>query len=72
MLYQKGPLLSDQELTKLFYSVEGEERIRDRRLEVDEQLDRLNEAMRNADPILLEACTARLLSLTKELNMLEW
>lgn len=47
VLYQKGPLLTDQELSKLFYSVEGEERIRQRRVEVDEELDRLNEALRS-------------------------
>jgi hypothetical protein len=72
VLYQKGPLLSDQELTKLFYSIEGEERIRDRRLEVDEQLDRLSEAMRNGDSAEAEACTAKLNTLTRELAALEW
>lgn len=72
VLYQKGPLLSDQELTKLFYSIEGEERIRDRRLEVDEQLDKLSEAMRNSDTAVAEACTAKLLTLTSELAALEW
>lgn len=72
VLYQKGPLLSDQELTKLFYSIEGEERIRDRRLEVDEQLDRLSEAMHNKDSAEVEACTARLNILTRELAALEW
>ncbi|WP_019911526.1 hypothetical protein [Paenibacillus sp. HW567] len=72
VLYQKGPLLTDQELTKLFYSIEGEERIRDRKIEVDEQLDRLNEAIKAKDTEQIEQCTAKLLSLTKELNMLEW
>ncbi|MHA6532558.1 hypothetical protein [Paenibacillus sp. BAC0078] len=72
VLYQKGPLLTDQELTKLFYSIEGEERIRDRKIEVDEQLDLLNEAIKAKDTELIEQCKARLLSLTKELNMLEW
>lgn len=72
VLYQKGPLLSDQELTKLFYSEEGEERIRQRRIEVDEQLDRLNEAIRLGDPVLMESCRAHLQFLTSELTMLEW
>lgn len=72
VLYQKGPLLTDQELTKLFYSIEGEERIRDRKLEVDEQLDRLNEAIKAKDTELIEQCKAKLHSLTKELKMLEW
>ncbi|MNW66590.1 hypothetical protein D3C74_450730 [compost metagenome] len=72
VLYQKGPLLSDQELTKLFYSVEGEERIRDRRLEVDEQLGLLHKAIQGKDEELAAACKARLAELTRELNMLEW
>lgn len=72
VLYQKGPLLSDQELTKLFYSVEGEERIRDRRLEVDEQLGLLHKAIQGKDEELAAACKAKLAELTRELNMLEW
>ncbi|WP_405111770.1 hypothetical protein MHH28_03325 [Paenibacillus sp. FSL K6-1217] len=72
VLYQKGPLLSDQELTKLFYSIEGEERIRDRRLAVDEELDRLSEAMRGSDTDAVAASTARLEQLTRELAALEW
>ncbi|CAM4498340.1 hypothetical protein [Paenibacillus typhae] len=72
VLYQKGPLLTDQELTKLFYSEEGEERIRQRRVEVDEELDRLNEAMQSGDTALMEACRVKLAGLSRELNMLEW
>ncbi|OKP80020.1 hypothetical protein A3844_02800 [Paenibacillus helianthi] len=72
VLYQKGPLLSDQELTKLFFSVDGEERIRDRRLEVDEVLDQLHKAIQAKDTERIAACKARLLVLTRELNMLEW
>lgn len=72
VLYQKGPMLTDQELTKLFYSGEGEERIRQRRIEVDEQLDRLNEALRSEDAELAESCMAELSFLQRELNMLEW
>lgn len=72
VLYQKGPLLSDQELTKLFFSVDGEERIRDRRLEVDEVLDQLHRAIQAKDTERIAACKARLLVLTRELNMLEW
>ncbi|NQX43799.1 hypothetical protein HQN87_00530 [Paenibacillus tritici] len=72
VLYQKGPLLSDQELTKLFYSTHGEERIRDHRLAVDEQLDRLSEAMRGSDAEAVMDCTAKLQQLTRELAALEW
>ncbi|MNR36886.1 hypothetical protein D3C85_1548610 [compost metagenome] len=72
VLYQKGPLLTDQELTKLFYSGEGEERIQQRRVEVDEELDRMNEALRSKDPELVEASRVKLAKLAGELNMLEW
>lgn len=72
VLYQKGPVLSDQELTKLFYSTYGEERIFDRRLAVDEQLDRMNEAMRSGDAEAAAACAARLRQLARELAALEW
>ncbi|QSF46996.1 hypothetical protein [Paenibacillus tianjinensis] len=72
VLYQKGPLLSDQELTKLFYSGEGEERIQQRRVEVDEELDRMSEALRSEDPAQVEASRAKLAKLARELNMLEW
>jgi len=72
VLYQKGPMLTDEELTKLYYSVEGEERIRQRRIEVDEQLDRLNDALKAEDMIRAEKCRAQLTFLTKELYMLEW
>lgn len=72
VLYQKGPMLTDEELTKLYYSVEGEERIRQRRIEVDEQLDRLNDALKAEDMIRAEKCRAQLIFLTKELYMLEW
>ncbi|MNW62313.1 hypothetical protein D3C74_404360 [compost metagenome] len=72
VLYQKGPLLTDQELTKLFYSGEGEERIQQRRVEVDEELDRMNEALRSKDPALVEASRVKLAKLAGELNMLEW
>ncbi|AIQ52301.1 hypothetical protein [Paenibacillus sp. FSL R7-0331] len=72
VLYQKGPLLTDQELSKLFYSVEGEERIRQRRVEVDEELDRLNEALRSKDDSLITACRSKLALLSRELDQLEW
>lgn len=72
VLYQKGPVLSDQELTKLYYSTYGEERILDRRLAVDEQLDRLNEAMRSQNAEAAAICTSRLEQLARELAALEW
>ncbi|KTD87922.1 hypothetical protein [Paenibacillus etheri] len=72
VLYQKGPMLTDEELTKLYYSIEGEERIRQRRIEVDEQLDRLKDALKAEDTVRADKCRAQLTFLTKELYMLEW
>ena len=72
VLYQKGPLLTDQELTKLFYSQDGEDRIRDRRLQVDEELDRLNAALSAGDKAGARAAKKRLGALQKELTQLEW
>lgn len=72
VLYQKGPILTDEELSKLYFSIEGEERIRQRKLEVDEQLDRLNDALKTDDVVSADKCRAELSLLTKELYMLEW
>lgn len=72
VLFQKGPILTDEELTRLYHSVEGEERVRQRRIEVDEQLDRLHEALEAGDMDRAEKCKAELAFLTKELFMLEW
>lgn len=72
VLFQKGPILTDEELTRLYHSVEGEERVRQRRIEVDEQLDRLHEALEAGDKDRVEKCKAELAFLTKELFMLEW
>lgn len=72
ILYQKGPMLTDEELSKLYYSVEGEERIRQRRVEVDEQLDRLSEAIKADNSIHADECREKLTYLTKELYLLEW
>lgn len=72
VLFQKGPILTDEELTRLYHSVEGEERVRQRRIEVDEQLDRLHQALEAGDKERAEKCKAELAFLTKELFMLEW
>ncbi|AHV97101.1 hypothetical protein G5B47_13130 [Paenibacillus sp. 7124] len=72
VLYQKGPMLSDQELTKMFYSTLGEERIRERRIEVDEELDRLSAALARKDEQQAKLSKEKLTFLMKELTKLEW
>jgi len=69
VLYQKGPMLTDEELTRLYYSVEGEERIRQCRIEEDAQLDRLSKALKADDKVHADECRAQLTFLTKELYM---
>ncbi|MFP4974591.1 hypothetical protein ACE6ED_04230 [Paenibacillus sp. CN-4] len=72
VVYQKGPLLSDHEITKLFYSNEGEERIRRRRLEVDEELERLHAALTAGDAAKAKRSRKKLEFLAQELTKLEW
>lgn len=72
VVFQKGPLLTDQDLTKLYHSSEGEERILQRKIEVDEQLDLLIGAMRTEDVQEAERCKIKLAFLTNELRKLEW
>ncbi|WP_310549951.1 hypothetical protein [Paenibacillus glufosinatiresistens] len=72
VIYQKGPLLSDHEITKLFYSGLGEERIAECRREVDDELDRLNAALQREDREEAETCKQRLQELTQRLSVLEW
>ncbi|MFD1776120.1 hypothetical protein [Paenibacillus rhizophilus] len=72
VLYQKGPMLSDQELTKMFYSTLGEERIRERRIEVDEELDRLGGALDRKDEQQVRLSKEKLSFLMRELTKLEW
>ncbi|KGE16667.1 hypothetical protein [Paenibacillus wynnii] len=72
IVFQKGPLLTDQELTKLYYSSEGEERIQQRKMEVDEQLDLLNEALQSDNVLATQRCKIKLAYLTNELRKLEW
>lgn len=72
VLYQKGPLISDQELAKLYYSSDGEERVEQRKIEIDEQLDRLHSALQLGDTAEAEACKSKLTLLAQELSQLEW
>ncbi|MBY9082334.1 hypothetical protein KIH86_19035 [Paenibacillus sp. HN-1] len=72
VLYQKGPLLSDQELTKMFYSKLGEERIEERKKELDAELDRLSDALARKDDIQAAVSKEKLQELALELFRLEW
>jgi len=72
VLFQKGTYFTEQEMSKMFYSLEGDLRIQLRRIEVDEELDKLYEAMEANDTVEIELCKERLRELSRELMRLEW
>ncbi|OAB30234.1 hypothetical protein PMSD_20850 [Paenibacillus macquariensis subsp. defensor] len=72
VLFQKGTYFTEQEMSKMFYSLEGDLRIQLRRIEVDEELDKLYEAMETNDTVEIELCKERLRELSRELMRLEW
>ncbi|GIO65483.1 hypothetical protein NYE48_18605 [Paenibacillus sp. FSL M7-1455] len=72
VLYQKGPFMTEQEISKLYFSKEGEMRLLLLRLEVDDELERLHEALQNGDEDKAELCRKKLADLSRQLLMLEW
>jgi hypothetical protein len=72
VLYQKGPFMTEQEISKLYFSTEGEIRLQLLRLEVDDELERLYEALQDGDHEKVELCRNKLSDLSKQLLMLEW
>ncbi|MWV45175.1 hypothetical protein GRF59_16235 [Paenibacillus sp. HJL G12] len=72
VLYQKGPFMTEQEISKLYFSTEGEMRLLLLRLEVDDELERLHEALQSGDHEKAELCRQKLTDLSKQLLMLEW
>ncbi|GIP25238.1 hypothetical protein J23TS9_03680 [Paenibacillus sp. J23TS9] len=72
VLYQKGPFMTEQEISKLYFSTEGEMRMMLLRLEVDDELERLHEALQNGDTEKADVCRQKLSDLSKQLLMLEW
>lgn len=72
VLYQKGTYFSEQEMSKMFYSLEGDLRLQLRRIEVDEELEKLYAAIQANDTEEIELCKERLRELCRELMTLEW
>lgn len=72
VLYQKGPYMTEAEISKLYYSKEGEMRLLLLRAEVDDELERLQEALEEGDEKRAELCRQKLKDLSKQLLMLEW
>lgn len=72
VLYQKGPFMTEQEISKMYFSKEGDLRLQLLRLELDDELERLYEAMQVGDAEKAEKSKEKLAALSKELMMLEW
>ena len=72
VLYQKGPMHSEHELSQLFFSQEGENRLKLKCLELDDELEKLYEAMQQEDQESISRCKENLERLSKDLVTLEW
>lgn len=72
VLFQKGTPMTEQEMLRLFESDEGEQRLLLCRLETDDELERLHEALLAGDEERIVACKERLRELSLELLRLEW
>ncbi|WP_438351543.1 hypothetical protein ACP8HI_13400 [Paenibacillus sp. FA6] len=72
VLYQKGTYFSEREMNDMYFSLEGDLRLQLRRIEVDEELEKLYEAMKESDTVKMELCKERLRELCRELSTLEW
>ncbi|KOP64083.1 hypothetical protein AMS62_01610 [Bacillus sp. FJAT-18019] len=72
VLFQKGTPMTEQEMLRLFESDEGEQRLLLCRLETDDELERLHEALLEGDQDRIAACKQRLRELSLELLRLEW
>ncbi|KZS47811.1 hypothetical protein AWU65_18755 [Paenibacillus glucanolyticus] len=72
VLFQKGTPMTEQEMLRLFESDVGEQRLLLSRLETDDELEKLHEALLEGNRDKVEACKQRLLELSLELMRLEW
>ncbi|ANY72075.1 hypothetical protein [Paenibacillus ihbetae] len=72
VLFQKGTPMTEQEMMRLFESDEGERRLLLCRLETDDELEKLYEAIQAGDKEKIMSCKQRLKELALELMRLEW
>ncbi|MFC7681634.1 hypothetical protein [Paenibacillus sp. GCM10028914] len=72
VLYQKGTPMTEQEMVRLFESKEGERRLLLCRLETDDELEKLYEAMISGNENVIAECKKKLHELSLELLRLEW
>lgn len=72
VLYQKGPAIDTKKLTELYASEAVERQIENLQKQLDEELERLFEALQSGDKEAAEACKKKLKQLRFELFQLEW
>ncbi|MBD8496821.1 hypothetical protein [Paenibacillus arenosi] len=72
VIFQKRPIVSAEEMMQTFLSTRAEERMDMMRIEIDETLTELSEALRVEDVDQMEQCKARLSQLRCEMIQLEW
>jgi hypothetical protein len=72
VLFQKAPLLTEQEMDGMYHSNEGDLRLKLRQLEMDDELEKLYQAMESKDTEMIQQCKDQLSLISRELLMLEW
>ncbi|CAM2823523.1 hypothetical protein PASE110613_02575 [Paenibacillus sediminis] len=72
VLFQKGPNLTAEDIFKIYTSQAAERRLELLRYEMDDELERLFEAMRAGDEEKAALCKEKLKRIRRELLLLEW
>ncbi|AJS57820.1 hypothetical protein [Paenibacillus sp. IHBB 10380] len=72
VLFQKAPLVTEQEMAGMYHSNEGDLRLKLRQVEMDDELEKLYQAMENKDTEMIQQCKDQLSLISRELMMLEW
>ncbi|MNE38289.1 hypothetical protein D3C80_1321830 [compost metagenome] len=72
VIYQKGPLIDIAKISEMYASESAEQRIEWLQQELDDELERLYEAIQKSDQVIVESCKEKLKSIRRELIQLEW
>ncbi|MCM3126315.1 MULTISPECIES: hypothetical protein [unclassified Paenibacillus] len=72
VIYQKGPAPTLEEMEEMYTSIEGELRLTLLRMEIDDELERLYEAIGASDTTRADKCRAKLFQMQDRMLMLEW
>ncbi|MNO26620.1 hypothetical protein D3C76_164750 [compost metagenome] len=72
VIYQKGPLIDIAKISEMYASESAEQRIEWLQQELDDELERLYEAIQKSDQVIVESCKEKLKLIRRELIQLEW